>query len=123
MLKTFLLTLIFVVGVLSSTFAASTRIVDADSLRSSDTTKTFNLPASSGTLALASSKAQEIASGTINGVNVTFTLTNAPTHLRLYLDGAYLFPGGSYDYTISVTTITMNFAPAVGQKLTADYEY
>ena len=65
---------------------------------------------------------QEVASGTVNGVNVTFTLTNNPiftSAILLYLNGVYLTPG--VHYNISGNTITMTIAPAAGQVLSAAY--
>jgi len=54
----------------------------------------------------------EIPTGTINGVNVTFTLANTPTtgKVMLYADGIALTP--TVDYTISGTTITLGIAPS-----------
>ena len=65
----------------------------------------------------------ETPSGTINDVNVTFTLANAPSpaaSLRLFLNGAYQTPGGE-DYTLSGATITFVNAPLTGSVLRAFY--
>lgn len=65
---------------------------------------------------------QEIPSGTVNGVNVTFTLSAAPNYpasLKLKLDSRPLYL--TTDYTLSGTTITMLVAPAFGQQLDAEY--
>lgn len=65
---------------------------------------------------------QEVPSGTINGSNVTFTITTAPTTaagFELFQDGLVLVQG--VDYTISGTTITMTVAPNFGQTLYAVY--
>lgn len=58
----------------------------------------------------------ETPSGTINGVNVTFTLSAAPSpasSLFLFLNGSRLAPGGA-DFTLSGSTITFTFAPGTG---------
>ena len=63
-------------------------------------------------------------SGAINGSNVTFTLASAPNpaaSLELRLNGQILKSGSSNDFTLSSLTITMNFAPASGDVLTASY--
>lgn len=64
----------------------------------------------------------EAPTGTINGSNVTFTLSQEPIEndaVELYLNGIYLTY--TTDYTISGTTITMVAAPVVGQVLRASY--
>jgi len=69
----------------------------------------------------------EVPSGSINGSNTTFTLANTPVSLNsrvalfLILNGLVLEEGGSADYTISGSTITMNYAPKSGSKLIAFY--
>ena len=66
----------------------------------------------------------EVPSGTINGVNVTFTILNTPIgQIMLYLNGQYLAPGAGEDYTISTATITLAVAPIVGDKLRVNYQY
>ena len=66
----------------------------------------------------------EVPSGTINGVNVTFTILNTPIgQIMLYLNGQYLAPGVGEDYTISTVTITLAVAPIVGDKLRVNYQY
>lgn len=65
---------------------------------------------------------KEVPSGTINGSNVTFTLSSTPQEneaVQLYLDGLFLTEG--VDYTLSTVTITMTTAPVVGQSLRAVY--
>lgn len=67
---------------------------------------------------------QEIPSGSINGSNLTFTLSSLPAepHAALVmLDGLPLMQGAGLDYTISGQTITMAVAPALGQKLYCFY--
>ena len=72
----------------------------------------------------------EVPSGTINGVNTTFTLANTPatgnggiSTLELFYGGELLKAGSGNDYTISGTTITMLFAPSnsTNGNLTANY--
>lgn len=67
---------------------------------------------------------EETPSGTIDGINVTFTLAHTPTAgtVRLFLNGARQQAGGG-DYTISGATITFNSAPPTGSILLADYQY
>lgn len=69
----------------------------------------------------------EVPSGTINGSNVTFTLSQTPKEnsttegsVDLYLNGLKQTPG--VHYTISGVTITMTTAPALAQELTANYK-
>jgi hypothetical protein len=68
----------------------------------------------------------ETPSGTINGVNATFTLAFSPappSALLLYLNGLYMTSG--VDYTLSGSTITFLTAsiPQIGDVLTASYRY
>jgi len=65
---------------------------------------------------------RETPSGTINGVNTTFTLANTPSldTEQLFLNGVLQEPGGE-DYTISGTTITMVDAPIAGDRLKVSY--
>ena len=66
----------------------------------------------------------EVPSGTINGVNVTFTLLRAPNPLQsleLFLNGVLQTQG--IDYTLSTNTITFTVAPASGGALIAWYRY
>ncbi len=65
----------------------------------------------------------ETPSGTINGVNTTFTLANTPVTgtLLLYINGMRMKAGGE-DYSISGKTITANTAPPTRSILLADYQ-
>jgi hypothetical protein len=59
-----------------------------------------------------------------NSSSTTFTLSFtqvAAAGLVVYLDGVSLIQGASNDYTVSGTTLTMNTAPATGQKILAVY--
>jgi hypothetical protein len=109
----------------TSVMASPLRYAEGDAIISADHTKTWTMPATTGTLALSQgTSVQEVPSGTINGSNVTFTLTYTPTStasVQLYQDGLLLFYGSGNDYTISSTTITMKIAPAYGQTLLVVY--
>lgn len=64
----------------------------------------------------------EIPTGSINGVNMVFTLAHTPIdQIMLYLNGQYMTP--DEDYTISGVTITMASAPIVGDKIIVNYPY
>lgn len=69
---------------------------------------------------------QEVPSGTINGTNPTFTLTNTPNSatLNLYRNGVFQKPGG-IDYSLSTSTITFQSGaiPQTGDLLFAAYQY
>jgi len=79
-------------------------------------------------MALSSSKwfknyfVQETPSGTVNGVNDTFTLTHTPLFNSmhfLFVNGLFLSQG--VHYTISGNTITMLVIPATAQHLVSVY--
>ena len=65
----------------------------------------------------------EVPSGSINSSNTSFTVVTAPSSgtLKLYHNGFRLTVGSRNDFTISSTTITMNFAPESGDTLLCDY--
>ena len=64
----------------------------------------------------------EIPSGTINGSNVTFTLSSAPQgEVMLFYNGQRLRSGAGNDFTMSGATITMTFAPTGSDVLMCDY--
>lgn len=63
---------------------------------------------------------QGAPSGTINGVNTTFTLSPTPaasSNVNCFLNGVQQQQGAGNDYTISGATITYLTAPATGAKL------
>lgn len=66
---------------------------------------------------------KETPAGTINGVNVTFTIANTPVlgSEHIYLNGNLQDVGAGNDYTISGLTITYLTAPLTGEKLRASY--
>lgn len=62
--------------------------------------------------------------GAINGVNTSFTLPSNPnpdSSLELRLNGVVQRSGSGNDFTLSGTTVTMTFAPGIGDTLTASY--
>lgn len=63
----------------------------------------------------------ETPSGTIDGVNVDFTLANTPNtgSLKVYLNGQRLTL--TSDYTTSGTDLTLVYAPTIGSVLRVDY--
>ncbi len=65
----------------------------------------------------------ELPTGTINGVNATFTLTTAPLAGKqsVYLNGVHLNPGAGNDYTIAGAVITMLTIPQTGDVVLCDY--
>lgn len=105
-------------------FGAATRSIDGDAVLSADHTKAYTMPTSAGTLIDSGTIVQEAPAGTVNGSNVTFTLSFTPLNLNLVdlkLDGVVLEQGAGKDYTISGATITMLTAPVAGQSLLALY--
>lgn len=68
----------------------------------------------------------EVPSGTVNGINDTFTLAATPTSgtLRLYKNGLRQKAGAGNDYTLATATITFltGNIPQTGDTLLADYE-
>ena len=63
----------------------------------------------------------ETPSGTMNDINVTFTLANTPISgtVKLYWNGMRMKVG--VGFTISTATLTMAIAPSSGDTLAADY--
>lgn len=110
----------------SGAYASGTRTVSADQFKTADATKTYTLPAQSGTSSLMVSAgiAQETPGTACNSSATTHALANTPgaaATLTVYLDGITLTQGGGADYTISGSTITMATACATGQSLWAVY--
>lgn len=66
---------------------------------------------------------EEVPSGSINGTNLTFTISHTPTSgsLKLFKNGLRLKRG--VDYTLSVATITMLYTVDSGTTLVCDYRY
>lgn len=82
------------------------------------------VPPVAGGVGIFGTPAQEVPSGALNGINVTFTTSNVPisnASLSLFLDGLIQIQGT--DYTISSSTITMTSAPLSGEKLYAVYQH
>jgi len=68
---------------------------------------------------------KETPSGSINGVNTTYTLENIPSagSEHLYLNGLLIEDGPYSDYTISSSIITFNEPLLYGMKLNCTYYY
>lgn len=69
---------------------------------------------------------EEIPSGTVNGVNVTFTLAHIPSpaaSLQLFVNGAQQWQNAAGDYTLSSSTITFLSAPLTGSTIICWYRY
>lgn len=66
---------------------------------------------------------EETPTGTINGINNTFTLANTAITgtVRIYLNGQRL--KNILDYTYTGSTITMTTIPFTGDVLIVDYNY
>lgn len=66
---------------------------------------------------------RETPTGSVNGVNTTFTLANTPIAgtEEVFLNGLLQDAGAGNDYTISGGTITMLSAPLTGDKLRVNY--
>lgn len=67
----------------------------------------------------------EIPTGTIDGVNAGFTLSNTPVagSAHVYTNGVLQEAGATADYTIAGATITFNVGaiPAAGSKILVSY--
>ncbi len=66
---------------------------------------------------------REPPTGTVNGVNTTFTLAGTPITgtEQVFLNGILQEPGAGNDYTISGGSITYLTAPATGDRLRVTY--
>lgn len=70
----------------------------------------------------------ETLSGATNNSNTVFTLQYEPiaeTELLLFVNGVlqHKNSGSNKDYSISGSTVTLNFAPHTGDEVTATYAY
>lgn len=65
----------------------------------------------------------EIPTGSVNGVNDTFTLADTPSALMLHVNGLLQYAGAANDFTLSGATITFNAGaiPQTGDVLLATY--
>lgn len=66
---------------------------------------------------------REVPTGTVDGVNDTFTLSNAPTtdqHISVFVDGNFLEDS---EFSVSGTTLILVTPPALGQSIFAWYSY
>jgi hypothetical protein len=80
------------------------------------------MPSATGNIVLSSQIIQQTPTGTINGSNVSFTLSNTPAiaaTVVVYVDGAIQIQ--STDYTLTTNTITFTVAPATGQSIIVQY--
>jgi hypothetical protein len=97
---------------------------DADSGGTIDTTSlTFTqLQTGAGGLGQSAFVDRETPAGSVNGVNVTFTLANTPFagSEHVFVNGILQTSGGA-DYSISGTTITMTVAPETGDVIRVSY--
>ena len=67
---------------------------------------------------------KEVPSGSVNGTNVTFVISDEPAVAgteQVFLNGLLQFAGANDDYTIAGGTITFNTAPETGWKLVVYY--
>jgi phage-related tail fiber protein len=66
---------------------------------------------------------RETPSGSVNGVNMTFTLANTPIagSEMVFVNGVMQDPGAGNDYTISTSTITMLYALQTNDKIRVTY--
>lgn len=67
---------------------------------------------------------QEALTGTVNGSNVTFTVSQIPysaAEFSLYVDGIGQRNGVDYTIVLSTKTITFTAAPVTGQYTWAHY--
>jgi hypothetical protein len=78
---------------------------------------------SSAFLKLANFIYGEVPTGSVNGVNTTFTLANTPSSatVQVHQNGIRLNVGAGNDYTVSGGTITMLTAPLTGDVILVDY--
>jgi hypothetical protein len=70
---------------------------------------------------LASFVDNEVPSGTIDGLNDTFTIANTPIAGSFKLYNAIRLKGGGEDYTLTGTTIVFVTPPELGSNLQCDY--
>ncbi len=106
--------------------ATITFLAAANIPESTDTlVATYSTAASGGNLTF---QFNETLSGTINGVNDTFTLSTAPnadSKVMVFVNGQLMTRGASNDFTISGTTITFasDTIPQIDDVLLATYPY
>ena len=70
-----------------------------------------------------SSVFREIPTGTVNGNNTSFSLTNTPNlgTEQVFLNGSLLNAGANSDYVLEGSTLTFTLAPQVGDVILVNY--
>lgn len=104
--------------------SASSASSSASAAASSASAAASSASAAASSLAAMGTEIQETLSGSVNGLNTTFTLTQTPTSagsFKLYRSGILLIVGTHY--TRSGTTVTMLTAPSSPQVIHANYRY
>lgn len=84
------------------------------------------LPFSAGGTSSGNFADYEIATGAINGLNVTFTLANTPnpsTSVYGVLNGVVGYNNAGGDFTVAGNTVTYAIAPPLGATLWFSYRY
>ena len=89
----------------------------------SDQTVSVSLLKSSSSISLVAPVFNEIPSGLIDGMNMVYTLVNAPVNssLMLFQNGRLLREGTSSDYVLNTSTISMMSAPLEDDVLVSSY--
>lgn len=130
----------------SNVHASATRTIEADTITSSDKTKSWPMPSTSGAFINATSTTvltNKSISGTTNtlselpiatqsivdaffgnSVTTAFTLSFTPpaaANVKVFLDGVLMVSGSGNDYTLATNVITMTTAPATGQNIQVLY--
>lgn len=109
----------------SASSASSSATAAAASASAAASSATSAAASAAAAAAAVGTDTSEEISGTYNGANTSFTLSQTPKtgSLRLFLNGIFQMPGVGKDYTLSGTTITMGTAPQSDQILQASYRY
>jgi hypothetical protein len=101
-----LIALLFIALVSVPAHGAATRTIDADAVSSSDHSKTWTMPGSTGTLMLVMTAVQETPSGSGTSFTLAFTPLSSAS-VSIYINGLLQTQGSGKDYTISGTSITL----------------
>lgn len=119
------LTISDLIGTLKSTFKINKANITSAGLTA---LRTITVPDKSGTVAMTSdivsiASVTEVPSGTVNGSNVTFTLTNSPANTSAVITINGVKQLKTTDYSITGSTITFTVAPFTDALLEAYYVY